>query len=262
MSIRYFVHAQPADSKLELSLFKTSSIVFPTSITSVDRGSRDILAQKAKGVDNVLQVKAAKINFRETNLTVITSDGRLHQFEVTYSPQPESLLLSVDSSRQGQNPRLLFNTQMTKAEFDQLCSTVQQNGSQLKKQKRNQMELSLRGVFIEKNVMLFQVSIANDSNIPYHTESLRFFVRDKQKLKRTASQEWVQQPIQMSGNKNFIDGRDEQHVICAIPKFTFPDSKRLIIELMESRGGRHLRLVVKNRIIIKAKRVSEIHNSK
>lgn len=46
-------------------------------LKSVDRGSKDVLAQKAKGVESILQVKAAKTNFDETNLTVINADGKL-----------------------------------------------------------------------------------------------------------------------------------------------------------------------------------------
>ena len=79
---------------LEITYNKTSSVIFPAVIKSVDKGSRDVLAQKAKGVENVLQLKAARENFPETNLTVITADGTLHQFTVNYSRQPKSL--SVD----------------------------------------------------------------------------------------------------------------------------------------------------------------------
>src|SRR5258708_37621952 len=64
---------------VEITYNKTSSLIFPTIIKSVDRGSRDVIVQKAKGVGNVLQLKAGKENFPETNLTVITSDGTLHQ---------------------------------------------------------------------------------------------------------------------------------------------------------------------------------------
>src|SRR5689334_3832150 len=88
---------------IQVTLNKTSSIVFPAVITSVDRGSRDILAQKAKGVNNVLQLKAAKPNFRETNLTVITGDGVLHHFTVRYSQDPSSLTVNVNQPEQEKN---------------------------------------------------------------------------------------------------------------------------------------------------------------
>src|SRR5215831_5285222 len=81
---------------LEITFNKTSSVVFPTVIKSVDRGSRDVLAQKAKGVGNVLQLKAARENFPETNITVITGDGVLHHFTVSYSDQPKTLTTEMN----------------------------------------------------------------------------------------------------------------------------------------------------------------------
>jgi len=54
---------------------KTTNIIFPYSIVSVDIGSRDVLAQKAKGVENILQIKAARDSFPQTNISIITADG-------------------------------------------------------------------------------------------------------------------------------------------------------------------------------------------
>src|SRR4051812_37752723 len=62
---------------LNITLNKTTNLIFPYAIKSVDRGSADVLAQKAKGVENILLVKAGKENFSETNLSVITADGKL-----------------------------------------------------------------------------------------------------------------------------------------------------------------------------------------
>src|SRR5688500_828142 len=91
------VDAQPLrlPQALEIAYNKTTSLVFPAIIKSVDRGSRDLLAQKAKGVENILQLKAARHGFPNTNLTVITSDGKLHEFTVAYSKAPGSLVISV-----------------------------------------------------------------------------------------------------------------------------------------------------------------------
>lgn len=88
--------AQQVENKsLTISYNKTTSLIFPFSITSVDRGSKDVLAQKARGVENVLQVKAGRKDFSETNLTVITADGVLHQFMVTYSDTPSTQAMTI-----------------------------------------------------------------------------------------------------------------------------------------------------------------------
>src|SRR3954454_18344150 len=69
---------------LEITFNKTTNIVFPFAIKSVDRGSANILVQKAGSVDTILQVKAGKEDFPETNLSVITTDGTLYSFLVHY----------------------------------------------------------------------------------------------------------------------------------------------------------------------------------
>src|SRR3970282_1856707 len=97
--------------------------------------------------------------------------------------------------------------------------------------------------------------IANRSNIPYHTSLLYFYVNDRQKLKRTASQELIQTPLYHYGNAEVIEGQSTRDLVYDLPKFTIPDAKILTIELMENRGGRHLQLAVGNRSIVRARPV-------
>src|SRR5580658_5431695 len=63
----------------------TTVLVFPAPVRPVDRGDRDVLAQKQPGADNVLKLKAARRNFPPTNLHVFTADGRLFGFDVIYT---------------------------------------------------------------------------------------------------------------------------------------------------------------------------------
>ncbi|MEJ7829531.1 MAG: DUF4138 domain-containing protein, partial [Segetibacter sp.] len=81
---------------LKITLNKTTNLIFPYSIKSVDRGSADVLAQKAKGVENILLVKAGKENFAETNLSVITTDGKLYSFVVDYINNPAAINFSFE----------------------------------------------------------------------------------------------------------------------------------------------------------------------
>ncbi|MEX2233497.1 MAG: conjugative transposon protein TraN [Cyclobacteriaceae bacterium] len=248
-------------SNVEVTFNKTSSIVFPAIITSVDRGSPDVLAQKARGVNNVLQLKAGKMNFKETNLTVITADGNLHHFLVQYSDHP--LTFTYQATQSGKINRsklshpLIFQSGMTTSEMHIYCQVIidQQERGGLKSTSKYDMNLGLRGIYIEDNIMFFHFKVANRSNIPYHTDMLRFFVKDKQKISRTASQEVEKIPSYRFGNDRIFEGRTTRDIVYAIPKFTIPDAKLLVIELIEKDGGRHLRLAVKNRKIMKAQTV-------
>lgn len=241
---------------VEVAYNKTSSIIFNSNITSVDRGSRDVLVQKAKGVNNVLQLKAGRINFKETNLTVITGDGKLHHFMVSYAERPKSLTIQVNETGISENANvpLLFQTELTSSEMEHYAESIlefSQRGT-VKKTSHYDMKLSLQGIYIQGNVMFYHMRITNQSNIPFHSDMLRFFVKDKQNVKRTASQEISATPLFVYGNTNEVKGTSTQDVIVALEKFTIPDAKVLAIELLEKKGGRHLKLMIKNRSIIRA----------
>ncbi|PZR25996.1 MAG: hypothetical protein DI538_26880 [Azospira oryzae] len=115
----------------------------------------------------------------------------------------------------------------------------------------------MQGIFIEGNVMFYHLRIANRSNIPFHTDMLRFYVKDKQNVKRTASQEISAIPLFIHGNGDELKGATTQDVIVALEKFTIPDAKILAIELLERKGGRHLKLLLKNRTINRAQPIPE-----
>src|SRR5690349_3336266 len=82
--------------QLEVAFSKTTHLVFPFSIISIDRGSASILARKAGGVENILKVKADQKGFEETSLSVITSDGKLYSFLVCYKDNPAYLNINLD----------------------------------------------------------------------------------------------------------------------------------------------------------------------
>ncbi len=84
---------------LAITFLKTTHLIFPYAIKSVDRGSPDILVQKAKGVENVLLVKAGRENFKESNLSVITADGKFYSFLINYSSIPSPLLFILQTGQ-------------------------------------------------------------------------------------------------------------------------------------------------------------------
>jgi hypothetical protein len=59
-------------------------------------------------------------------------------------------------------------------------------------------------------------------------------------------------PILIYGNAQRIPAQSTQTLVVALPKFTIPDQKHLKIDLMETNGGRNLRLKIKNRHLMKA----------
>lgn len=253
------VDAQTKEEPIQLAITfnKTTSIVFPAVIKSVDRGSRDVMAQKAKGVENILQLKAAREGFPETNLTVITADGEIHQFTINYSKEPGRLVVTLPSMEEkdiGVVP-LIFETDMTEADMEKYAKQIISSKRTIRfiNQGNNKIHLSLTGIFIKENVIFYHFRMKNQSNINYDVDYLRFYIRDKTKIKRTASQEVEMKPIHVHGNGSTIKGRSAENVVYALEKFTIPGAKRLVIEMFERNGGRHLNLSIKNKTIVNAR---------
>lgn len=242
---------------IDITYNKTTSVVFPAVIKSVDRGSRDILAQKAKGVANILQLKAARHSFPQTNLTVITSDGIIHEFTIGYVKEPMTLVLNIGNNKADipSGPALIFQTDMTETQMENSASQIvnSKRTIRLVNESGNKIGLSLRGIYIKDNVIFYHFRIRNQSNINYDVDFLRFYIRDKQKVKRTASQEVDIKPLYVFGNADKIKGQTNQDVVYALEKFTIPDAKRLVIEMFEKNGGRNLNLSIKNKTIVNAR---------
>jgi conjugative transposon TraN protein len=115
------------------------------------------------------------------------------------------------------------------------------------------VKLSLQGIHIKDNLIFYHFRIMNTSNINYDVDFLRFYIHDRQKVKRTASQEVDIEPVFVHGNAETIKGQSAEDLVFVLEKFTIPDARRLIIEVFEENGGRHLELSIKNRRIVNAR---------
>lgn len=239
--------------RIEVAYNKTTNVILPHAIVSVDRGSKDVLAQKAMGVENILQVKAGKEGFAETNLSVVTADGKLTSLIVTYSKEPEQLNVSLLSGNRPNtislSPEALNEAEVKK--YSEYAINARQRSSGMRDAKYN-MALDLTGVFIHSDIMYLRIKIQNRSNISYDIEQLRFFIRDQKKAERTASQEMEVLPVFVHNDVQKINSQSQEIMIFAVPKFTIPDSKFLTVQMMEKNGGRHLEIILKNKKVVNA----------
>lgn len=236
---------------LEITTSKTTHLVFPYNIKTVDRGNGEILAQTAAGFDNILQVKAAMASFDTTNLTVITGDGTLYSFLASYCPNPVSINIRISKSM---NVGATSVAEPNEAEIEEALIQASQNDSSNVriKDQSSQTKLELSGIYICGDILLCKLTLTNNSPIKYDIESLRFSIRDKKRPKRTAIQETYITPFRVLSDTTSVGPNAEHTFIYAIPKMTIPDKKLLSIALHEKNGGRDLNLKVRNRHILKS----------
>lgn len=237
---------------VQISYSKTTSIVFPYAIKSIDKGSQEILMQKAKGVENILLLKAAKQNFIQTNITVVTADSRLYVFVLNYDEVCPDLNIKADNIAIVNNDILfsLDNENQKKIEQYSKLALFKKKKIGGLKSSRFDINLSVNGIFIHQDVLYFRLVLGNASKINYDIDQIRFFIRDQRKSKRTASQEIEILPLFSTSNSMLMPDKSEVNLVYALSKFTIPEKKYLTIQLIEKNGGRQLEIDIKNNDLI------------
>ena len=81
---------------------------------------------------------------------------------------------------------------------------------------------------------------------------IRFYIQDAKKRKKTAVQQLEQQPLFSFNRPEEVAALSSCDFTVALPKFTIPDKKVLIIEIQERNGGRHFYYKLKNTQLINA----------
>ncbi|SRR5579871_707893 len=239
---------------------KTTNIIFSYRVKSVDRGSRDVIAQKAIGAENILQIKAARENFHPTNLSVITSDGKLFSFIIHYNPDPSPLNISFASDS---------NLILEKANYRQIQLTAEKlndlildNDARIMlKQKHflharisaDGMKLTMHGIYIKDNTIWFLFEAENYSYLDYHPDYLRCYITDKKKAARSAIQEIGITLLYPATFLETVPGKKKKLLVIAFSPFSFSRDKKMVLQISEKNGGRSLSLSINNKNILKAR---------
>jgi conjugative transposon TraN protein len=232
-------------NSLDVTENKTTSIVFPQAIKSVDIGSRNVLAQKVPGAENVLQIKADTSVFNETNLTVIIEGGTLHQFDIRYAQRPSSCYFLIDKFGIMESVQsVILNENNPVLLFEKVYSALGGPAAKIEKEKEGKVSMILHPIHIRSGHLFFNLTYRNNSNLRYDIESVRFLVKDKKRAKRSAVQEVQVIPIHLSRDVKSIPEKGSANVIYTFDKFTISDSKELIIEVTERNGARHFNMRV------------------
>jgi len=237
-------------SGLAITCNKTTNLVFPFAVQSVDRGSKDILVQQPKGTQNIVQLKADKPNFTQTNLSVITVDGSLYAFTVDYALQPAQLNIVVKdaqmvASDSAHHPIIKLSSGKSEGLFKTIAQKI--DAGKIKKGKRitkDQMQLKVGGIYINNDIIYLRLIIKNASNISYDVDNIRFSVNDRQKSKRIATQELELTPVYIYNGFDKVPADNLASCIIGIPKFTLADSKCLSVDVLEKNGSRNLHLAL------------------
>lgn len=250
---------------------KTTHLVFPFPVAYVDLGSADIIADKAQNAENIVKVKANVIGFAQTNMTVLTTDGKLYSFLVDFEKDPRVINVnftgiapSLNNPAAGslnKNMVQFTNVDLTENQLMSYCAAILEKKRMVRghDEKKDNITLGLRGMYTKDDAFFFQLYLFNSSNISYDIDFIKFTVRDKKLMKRTAVQESQISPIYVyNGERGTIPGAAMIEKVFAFHKFTIPEDKVLVVEMFERGGGRQLSLKLSNKDILQARRLKDV----
>jgi len=257
---------------LEVTFSKTVHVIFPASIRYVDLGSADLLAAKADGAENVLRVKAAIQGFgNETNLSVITEDGSYYTFNVKYADEPVKLSIEMADFLHNRNvenrPGNEIPIQLSDLGNESpymvrlIMETIHRNNRTKIRHigsKNFGIQYLLKGIYSHNELLFFHLHLNNKSTVSYNIDCIVFKIVDKKVAKRTAIQEQVIVPLRSYNQVTGVGGGKEERTVFTLKKFTIPNDKQLVIELIEKDGGRNQTLTVENTDLVRAEVIDNL----
>ena len=257
---------------VQVTFAKTVHIIFPSAVRYVDLGSNWIIAGKADGAENVIRVKATTEGFPgETNFSVICEDGSFYSFNARYAHEPEMLNIEMKDFLENGDTTDISHTRMNiyfrelAGESPLLVKLIMQSIYKEDRReirhlgcKRFGVQFLLKSVHSHNGLFYFHTETRNRSNVAFRTDFIRFKIVDKKVPKRTAIQERVIDPVRSYNEVLVTEGKSDVRTVYAVPQFTIPDDKLLVIELFEKDGGRHQTIRVENADLVAAKQINEL----
>ena len=191
------------------------------------------------------------------NIGVITVVGQsfIAQYKVIYR-NSENLNTVTNIHIQPENMQPIeFNKMVfSNLELRKFAMDIIQKKSEehpIREEKNLKLNVQLNNVYVMSDYIFLDMTFKNNSNLSYDIEDLKFSIEDKKIYKATNNQSIEMTPIfQLNPQKHF---KKNFRNIYVFKKFTFPNSKVMMIRLIEEQlSGRTIEMKVNYSDILKA----------
>ena len=109
------------------------------------------------------------------------------------------------------------------------------------------------GIYVHNDVIYIHTMISNETNISFEVDARQFIVADRKLAKRTAQQQTPLDILRVCNDPTVVRGHQRQRTVFALQKFTIPDDKVLLWEIIERNGARHQTVEIPARKLLEAK---------
>ncbi|QGY47714.1 DUF4138 domain-containing protein [Maribellus comscasis] len=207
---------------------------------------------------NLIRVKAAEPFEGESSLTLVSA-GKIYSLLVSYGEAGpiEYNLKSFSGEKAG----TLTEGPVPEYLLKELCRQMlfkQGRHIHNRKTKKDGIILRLNNIGLNNDLLFFEMSITNTTNISYRIEGFNWWIDNKRQIKATNVQEYLLHPEFTYYGITTIPAETTLREVFVLPKLTIPEKRILRIEMLEKalgNTGRKLSLEIKDRYILKARKI-------
>jgi len=233
---------------------KMTNVIFPSDIAAGVRVSRDVLVQKARGVENVIELKALRRDFGPTSLAVYGKDGRLYSFVLHYVEDTAVLDYRVVPDGDHFAPPVRLSG--WPVDPDQL----RQHGRELAglrgflhhRATADGLRVMLKGVYLRDSLLWLTIELRDHTVLGCSSCSVRIYTEGRKKIKRMATQEVEIMPA-YADDGGALPGLQRRITAVALHPLMVGRGKRLVIEVSDDTGDRRASLKVKGKVLMRAR---------
>jgi len=191
------------------------------------------------------------------NIGIITVVGQsfIAQYKAIYrNSENLNTVTNIHIQPENMQPIELDKMVFSNLELRKFAMDIIQKKSEehpIREEKNLKLNVQLNNVYVMSDYIFLDMTFKNNSNLSYDIEDLKFSIEDKKIYKATNNQSIEMTPIfQLNPQKHF---RKNFRNIYVFKKFTFPNSKVMMIRLIEEQlSGRTIEMKVNYSDILKA----------
>lgn len=191
------------------------------------------------------------------NIGIITVVGQsfMAQYKAVYRNSKDlNTVTNIHIQPEDMQPIEFDKMTFSNSELRKFARNIIQNTSDkkpIREQKNVKLNMQLNNVYVISDYIFLDMTFKNNSNLSYEMEALKFSIEDKKIHKATNNQSIEMTPIfRLNHQKHF---RKNFRNIYVFKKFTYPNSKVLMIRLIEEQlSGRTIEMKVNYSDILKA----------
>lgn len=251
-----------ANNTMNMALF------FPSDIRQGIVGSENYVFTYNREKGQTLGLlKASKS--KESNLLVITTDGRVYSYIIRFSDTLEELNRfvniseSIGDEKNGRSmatrerdsistkttekitnsvdSETLVKKRYSKEFFEDSCASLLRRPERKSiVKKKNGISLGIKNIVYYEDLVFMQLEVKNQSGIDFKMDTLEVFKLNGNNRRKASYQELAIEPVHVYEMPDDVRHGDTARFVYILPKFTLGDNEKLELSLRELQGNREL----------------------